>query len=168
MANRLVVIPVFPSTTESAALNFPGKAGSALATGAHSREPIQAAPTPQVAPMMKSLRFVVPPAQVLVIRVWTKWLPFRYQNPVTSGVENNSVNLSSFPSEFKPGIVLHHPSRLELQPLFSTHFYSLPLRYKLPPADYGFGLAVIVANNSLPTMWIRIAVAESHCHHGGV
>ena len=106
----------------------------------------------------------MPPAQVLVIRVWTKWLPFRYQNPVTSGVENdlrNSVNLSSFPSEFKPGIVLHHPSRLELQPLFSTHFYSLPLRYKLPPADYGFGLAVIVANNSLPTMWIRIIALSS-------
>jgi hypothetical protein len=36
-----------------------GKAGRAEAV--HPREPIHAAPTPQVAPMMNSLRFMTPP-----------------------------------------------------------------------------------------------------------
>jgi hypothetical protein len=59
IAKRLVVIPVLPSVTVSDAVNLRGKAGRAEAV--HPREPIHAAPTPQVAPMMKSLRFMTPP-----------------------------------------------------------------------------------------------------------
>jgi hypothetical protein len=44
----------------SAALNLRGKAGNALMARASSWEPIHAAPTPQVAAMMKSLRFMAP------------------------------------------------------------------------------------------------------------
>src|SRR6267154_2267727 len=58
-------MPVLPSVTVSAALNLRGKAGSALAEAVHPRDPIQAAPIPKVAPMMNSLRFMVPPRTLL-------------------------------------------------------------------------------------------------------
>jgi hypothetical protein len=61
MASRLVVMPVLPSVTVSEAANLRGKGGSARAVVAKPRQPVHTAPTPQAAPMMNSLRFMVPP-----------------------------------------------------------------------------------------------------------
>jgi hypothetical protein len=80
MASLLVVMPVLPSTTVSAALNLRGNAGNALADRAQPRDPIQAAPTPQVAPMMKSLRFTVPPRRLLDTLFGRNGCLFRYQS----------------------------------------------------------------------------------------
>src|ERR1700719_2169903 len=63
MASRLVLMPVCPSSTVSDARNFFTKAGEEAAQAVRPFEPIQAAPTPRAACLMKSRRFITTPKQ---------------------------------------------------------------------------------------------------------